>query len=163
MKKKYKVLIISTLTILFIFLLIYFILFYRRLYFVQQNNIVKQETDNIDLGLKTRNEEEIFVNRKEEDIPGFIQVCEDKKCLLEKFENCKSGQYVIDPKVQFKAYFLVSGIIDDKCVVLIEENMKNGTLCKFPKEIIRDENMLNNLLSYDFDSVKNYCNNINSK
>lgn len=93
---------------------------------------------------------------------GLIQICEDKKCLLEKFNNCEPGQYVIDPKVQFKAYFLVNGLINDKCVVLIEKDMKNGTLCKLPKEITRDESMLNNLLTYNFNNVKNYCDSISS-
>jgi len=56
----------------------------------------------------------------------------------------------------------VNGLINDKCVVLIEKDMKNGTLCKLPKEITRDESMLNNLLTYNFNNVKNYCDSISS-
>ena len=93
---------------------------------------------------------------------NIVFVCDKIDCIVEKFKNCESGQYVIDPKIQYKAYFLISGFINNKCVVLVEKDMKNGTLCKIPKDILRDKNLLNNLLNYKFNSVKSYCETISA-
>lgn len=110
--------------------------------------------------LINENNKENFINRKEENIPGLIYICKDKDCILNKFKNCEVGQYVIDEKKEFKAYFLVNGLIEKDCVLLIEKDFKNGMLCKLPNDINRDDVLFNNLLSYKFDSVKDYCKNI---
>ncbi len=149
------------LVIISIVFLLFLSIFIRLIYKANILDIEVKKNDKIRLETKQSNNQknkEILNNNSDNNLAGLIYVCENKDCLLEKFKKCESSQYVIDPKVEYKAYFLVGGLIGNECNILVENNMRSGTLCKIPKNIERNEVLFNNLLKRDFSSIKTYCN-----
>lgn len=153
--------------LLFIIIVVVFLVVSQTSYilFSKYKRRIKNEQEKI---IEYKKEQENIVNKKNNEVVldktdySLINTCNDKQCLYEKFKTCKSSQFVIDEKVQYKAYFLISGIIENNCVILVEKDMKNGTLCNIPENIERTEKLFNELLENNFNSVKDYCKNISA-
>ena len=114
------------LVIISIVFLLFLSIFIRLIYKANILDIEVKKNDEIRLETKQSNNQknkEILNNNSDNNLAGLIYVCENKDCLLEKFKKCESSQYVIDPKVEYKAYFLVGGLIGNECNILVENNI----------------------------------------
>lgn len=123
---------------------------------------INRNRNNIDYSQLSNKEEIQKTEIKKPD--NLIFLCENKDCFLEKFKKCDISQFIIDNNIENKAYFVIFGLDNKKeCSVLIEKDFQNGVKCNIPESIIRDEDLLNDLVNYKIDKVKDYCKAISAK